>query len=749
MPQVPVLDTFTAQPSDLPSVQAQAPESAARMGAAFAEGADQQKALGEAGTSVSDAALNIQTKMQEQANEVRVQDAINQSRQAALDLQYGKVDPTTGQVVQPGYSDIKGQAALQRDSGQPLSVEYGQKLQDQMGDIQNQLGNDAQKRLFALHAGQIATSFQEGVQAHTAQQFQEYSQSVSKGAIDLAQNSAALNWQNPDAINQAVDQAKTGVKTLMQGVADTGQGGQGRSANETTSAMQVTESAIRSKVIDSALENNNPTYALAYFNQYKGSMTADDILKVQGKINTQVDQHVALDAVTSTTKDNLHLLAPTTSDRAYNLATGGVAKAFQVAVNTESGTQQFNPDGSVVTSPKGATGIAQVMPTTGPEAAKLAGLPWDENKFKNDANYNYQLGAAYFNKQVTDFGGIDKGFAAYNAGPQALKDAMAQAQADGKPQQWLSYLPKETQDYVTKNTNALQTGGGVPVPPTKQQFVASALSPDVIGTDPRPQVVSLIRDQAEKQYDLMIASRKEQGENAMQDAQRTLDQNGGDMTQLSAVQMSNVTQFAPEKLVDLYRYAKGIASPPAATNVQAYAHAVANPDELAKMSDADFATWQKTNMAPGRDMDHMAMLRADVLSGKNNDSAQAINSKEMTSVLNNRLNSIGISPSPKAGSDDAAQVATIRKFVSDDIFQQQAQIGRKFTPKEISDRVDQLFSQSTTTNQFFNITHPNLALKASDIPDSDLTAVTAALAKRGVAKPTDDQLLRTYWNWKK
>lgn len=123
---------------------------------------------------------------------------------------------------------------------------------------------------------------------------------------------------------------------------------------------------------------------------------------------------------------------------------------------TESNGQQFNKDGSVVTSPKGATGIAQVMPATGPEAAELAGLPWDPEKFKKDPEYNKALGKAYLDKQLQSFGNDPaKALAAYNAGPGATQKAIAQASAEGKPDAWLNYLPKETQDYVPKTLGRL------------------------------------------------------------------------------------------------------------------------------------------------------------------------------------------------------------------------------------------------------------------------------------------------------
>lgn len=126
-------------------------------------------------------------------------------------------------------------------------------------------------------------------------------------------------------------------------------------------------------------------------------------------------------------------------------------RLFESLVQTESNGRQFNSDGSVVTSSKGATGIAQVMPATAPEAAELAGLPWDPQRFKTDAEYNKALGKAYFNKQLQTFGNDSaKALAAYNAGPGATQKAIARANAEGKPNDWLTYLPKETQDYVPK-----------------------------------------------------------------------------------------------------------------------------------------------------------------------------------------------------------------------------------------------------------------------------------------------------------
>lgn len=140
---------------------------------------------------------------------------------------------------------------------------------------------------------------------------------------------------------------------------------------------------------------------------------------------------------------------------------GGTASSdlFGSLLQTESGGQQFNKDGSVKTSSKGAIGIAQVMPSTGPEAAALAGVPWDENRFKNDSAYNAQLGKAYFDKQLETFGGnAEMALAAYNAGPNATKNAVNRAATEGRPNDWLSFLPKETQEYVPKTLQGMNQG---------------------------------------------------------------------------------------------------------------------------------------------------------------------------------------------------------------------------------------------------------------------------------------------------
>lgn len=90
---------------------------------------------------------------------------------------------------------------------------------------------------------------------------------------------------------------------------------------------------------------------------------------------------------------------------------------------TESGGNQK------AVSPAGAVGVMQLMPET---AAGLGVNPYDKRQ-------NIEGGAKYLRQMMDTFGGdVQKAVAAYNAGPQAVKEY------NGIPPY------RETQDYVNK-----------------------------------------------------------------------------------------------------------------------------------------------------------------------------------------------------------------------------------------------------------------------------------------------------------
>lgn len=127
---------------------------------------------------------------------------------------------------------------------------------------------------------------------------------------------------------------------------------------------------------------------------------------------------------------------------------------FSAVVGQESGGRHFGPDGKPLTSSAGAVGVAQVMPDTAPEAARLAGMPWDEERYKNDASYNHALGKAYLNQQLKKYGGNPVlALAAYNAGPGKVDDWIRQIgdprKGEVSDEAFANSIPYgETQNYI-------------------------------------------------------------------------------------------------------------------------------------------------------------------------------------------------------------------------------------------------------------------------------------------------------------
>jgi soluble lytic murein transglycosylase len=92
----------------------------------------------------------------------------------------------------------------------------------------------------------------------------------------------------------------------------------------------------------------------------------------------------------------------------------------------------------------------------------LAGLPFDEHRYRNDRDYNLALGSAYLEAKIKEFGGDEeKGIAAYNTGAANVRKAMQTAAKYGAPHKWLDHLSEETRKYVPKvlrNADSMQRG---------------------------------------------------------------------------------------------------------------------------------------------------------------------------------------------------------------------------------------------------------------------------------------------------
>ncbi|MGZ3184408.1 MAG: transglycosylase SLT domain-containing protein [Telluria sp.] len=706
MPRVPTYDT--------PQVAPQAAPAPYRQPAAI-ENQDSARQMGAAGAALQDVGAQLtqeEVNAQGMANQVLVDGARNKLIEEKQRLTF---DPNEG------FANKLGRDALQPDPlGRSLTQQYGEQLQDKINQLSAGLGNDAQRRVFAQQAAEVSSQFGGDVQRHMLQQFRSYGLETQQGTIKLAADAAKQSWDDPDQIAAQVHSASAAVWKAGQI--------NGEPGNLTEAKMKETTSAIHAGVIQSALDNNNPAYALAYINSKKGEMTADDLLKANALVKVDMRARVATSTAQGAMDSLKSRLAPTDTDRVLN-----------ITMQSESSGNR-DAQGRFVPGQGTAKGDMQVMDATN-------GNPgYGVTPAKDDSpEERSRVGRDYMLAMVKNYGGdMSKAWAAYNWGPGNVDDAVKQYGAN-----WLTHAPQETQAYVTKNVAALQKGATAPVP--SQQDVHDAIRTQ-LGPNADPKLLQAALAEGTRLYADFQADRKAKGENAVTAAQQWLINNHGNTAGMPPALSTAITQYAPDKYDNLMDFGKKIATGGVATNMNAYYDAVANTDELAKMPQSVFNHFVMTNFSP-EDGKHIAALRQEEIDGESSNGAGSINRPALNTALNSRLEAIGINPTPKDLAEKA-RVGSIQKFVTDGIFAQQKQLGRKMTAQEVGDFVDQTMARNVTfRNTFLGATTgtsqtPLMGLKVSDIPSESLTAIRTALAARGNNRPTDDQILRTYWTAK-
>mgnify|MGYP006935477301 CR=1 FL=1 len=645
----------------------------------------------------------------QQANQLRVDDGLNQLKENALNLQY---DPKAG------FENVRGIDALQRASGKSLTDDYTEMLNQRAADIENSLGNDAQKLAFRRNANNLITSFRGNAEQHEGKQFQDYALSVRDGTIKNRMNEVALNYNNIEATDEAIKSIRAATYDQARLM--------GKSAEWAEAQAREATSKAHAVAIQTAMQKNDVTYADAYLKKYANEMSADDILQVNGTLTKQLDGQIGLNTASSVVQEMGPRIVTSNSDRAFNIALG-----------TESNYRQFDKNGQPLTSKAGAIGIAQVMPGTAPEAAALAGLPWDEEKYKNDENYNRALGKAYFDKQLKDHGGnIAMAYAAYNAGPGRLKQGMDAAKAKGTPENWLQEMPAETRAYVDKNMKAYSAGGGQYEKPTLFELQTEVRKR--IGAN-QPERLRVALDETERQYNAIIAATKQKNEEAKAAAMRGVLENGGRFTDLPADLRG---QLAPEDVTGVMDFAKKVSNGDDTTSLWLYQKLSANPAELKNMTDDQFyALRAELSQA---DFKHFADERAKLVTGTAPNGPGDMNTDSITRTLNDRLNSMGIDPTPKDGSTDAERVGAVRRFVNQSIAVEQANRGKKMSDVEVSQFIDGLLASQSKVFSTSLFGSARIA-KTGDIPSATKDALKAAFKRNGVDNPTDADLLNAYW----
>jgi hypothetical protein len=282
MPRVPTYDNFQVQQNNLPNVQlrpggarfdvALSPDQAASVGRGAAQ-------MGQAISQTGMALSKIEAEEAERANQIRVNDAMNQAVKTRLDLTYKPGE---------GYTSLRGENALNRPDGKPLDAEYGDKLQQRFDEIAKGLGNDSQRVAFKRQADQLMQQFQGGITHHIAKEYGDYQVNVQDGTIKTGNEQMALAWSDPAAVQQARESIKAAVYAKGQLLGIPG---------KAIEAAQVEAlSPGHAAVVTAAVDAGKLDYAREYLKQHDGELTPQARLQVTKLVDTGAFEQRTQDA---------------------------------------------------------------------------------------------------------------------------------------------------------------------------------------------------------------------------------------------------------------------------------------------------------------------------------------------------------------------------------------------------------------------------------------------------------------------
>lgn len=740
MPTVPRVSGFSAAPEAAPAFRQQNPISAD----VLSIGSRQAEQFGQAMVGAGGAIMAKEKEAFDQANALRVDDALNRATEQAMRLQHDKTD---------GFTSLKGFDAVNRESGVPLAEEFTQKLDKGISDIASTLGNDRQRQMFQMHANDIRTRFMGQATAYEGAQYRDYNLSTREATVPNAANALILNFSDPKNVEQQV----TRIRGAIMGGIDPNTGVfvpgsaqmQGKSAAWAQEKADEAISGAHLGAIQTAMEAGNVNGAMRYRQKYADQLTAADMIKIDGTLQRNYDTMQGARVASEVVQGTASAVNPNDMDRLRT-----------VRDRLESARGDFNPDGSLVLGPvtksgERAMGGTQVMPSTakdpgyGIKPADLSGTP------QQQAAELRRVGDQKLDVLVKMFDGdAMKALAAYNWGEGNVQKAVKAAQQNaGKgeavgPTAWMASLPAETRNYVEKAAKMLSDPtASAPTRPTLESLHQQARA--TLGPNASPYAVKAAVDGVTQQYADQEKAIEQRKNETVSQAMQALTQVGGRFSELPASIRSKLTQLAPDKVDEVMNFGKRVSAGDDTTDPALYLKLTSDPKMLTGMSDAQF--YQTKSRLSQSDFEHFANKRADLKAGKGGEKPGDLNDGAISRTLNNRLSNIGIDPTPKDATADAQRVGAIRRFVDSSVVDAQRAAGKKFTDAETQAHIDGLFAKNVQFRTSFlgfstgTAGQQMLTMKVGDIPSTDADRIKKAFKAQGNDKPSDADLLGAYW----
>jgi len=641
MARIPLTEGPSVRTAALPGarVSIATPEDA--FGAA---GARQMSELGQGLGNVASAF----EKARQEADQFRADDALNQLREAELDLTYGQ---------DKGYTQLKGVQALQRPDNRPLSDEYFEQLNNRASELASGLSTDSQRELFMQRAQERLTTFRGNLMNYEGQENQNYQLSVAEGTIATASREVSAFYNDPTRVSQAIGSIREAA--FKDGRL------RGLSAEQIEARATKLVSGAHLGAIQQAIGTNNPLYAEQYLRTFKSDMDPTDLLKARAEVDQVASVYIGNAKAQSVLTGFTQAENPTDMDRVLG-----------ITMQSESGGRRFGADGQLLTSPAGAKGEMQVMDATNGDPGYGVTPARDDSPEERA-----RVGRDYMGAMIKNYdGNLAFAWAAYNAGPGALDKAIEAAQAEGNPAAWLDKLPAETQAYVAKNVKAYADGGGRQTPPTLAELHARLDSDPDLQT--RPVALQKAREELNRRHALYVNGQTESRNSAYAEAMKHIEQGG----RYDTIPRQIRDQVDPSKWSALRKYEETVMGNGRQTSdLATYQLLSGNPEQVRNMSEAEFYA-QRQHLSES-DFKKFADMRAP---GKGEKSPGSLSLPAVNAVVDGRLQSMGLDPKAKGGAA-VARIGAIRKSINDELLLRQEQEGRALTTAEITKAVDELF----------------------------------------------------------
>lgn len=273
--RVPVATNLGETPSITPGVRFNAPQ-------VSNAGMEQVQQAGNAVTGAAVAAARVQMDILQDANRLRLDDAMTQAQQVRL------------QRLQEVKS-LKGKNALYRGE-KALDAEYDDILNQDLEAIGKTLGNDAQRQAWTLESGAMRRQFRGEVSGHMASEYKTYDAEVQQGKISTGLQMMQQSYDNPNDWNMARGVISDAVARLNAGSPPD------YLKAETVKAL--TPGHV--SVVQSMLQGNQVQAARDYFARpdVQGELTPEAKARLSGVLTTSVNEMEGQQAARETIATN-------------------------------------------------------------------------------------------------------------------------------------------------------------------------------------------------------------------------------------------------------------------------------------------------------------------------------------------------------------------------------------------------------------------------------------------------------------